>query len=198
MLYHKYQTTNCWEFDQSDLQQVIFFLDNMIVPVTSMIKFVMSNLISVDASISLLTFMIKFVTGNLISADTCIVLVTFLIKPFPGFLVIIVVPSFQVYLFCFKPVGINCSYNGSIEEYAARLVKVAWMVFPIGIFFTFAGCGLVFWLKDLSFSDPYAQAILINGTTFFFLQIALLSASKVSMQTLKISIILLHLLLCFV
>ncbi|KAF3335528.1 protein RFT1 isoform X2 [Carex littledalei] len=54
------------------------------------------------------------------------------------------------------------SYNGSIEEYATRLVKVAWMVFPIGIFFTFAGCGLVFWLKDLSFSDPYARAILIN------------------------------------
>ncbi|XP_078148266.1 lipid transporter isoform X2 [Carex rostrata] len=55
------------------------------------------------------------------------------------------------------------SNNGSIEEYATRLLKVAWMVFPIGIFFTFTGCGLVFWLKDLSFSDPYAQAILING-----------------------------------
>jgi hypothetical protein len=59
----------------------------------------------------------------------------------------------------FKWVDINCSKDGSIEEYATSLLKVAWMVFPIGLFFTFAGCALVFWLKGLSFSDPYAQAI---------------------------------------
>ncbi|XP_038976310.1 protein RFT1 homolog [Phoenix dactylifera] len=50
-----------------------------------------------------------------------------------------------------------------MEENAARLLKVAWMTFPIGIFFTFAACIFVFWFQKLSFSEPYAQAILIHG-----------------------------------
>ncbi|KAJ1703825.1 hypothetical protein LUZ63_003604 [Rhynchospora breviuscula] len=53
--------------------------------------------------------------------------------------------------------------NGSLEKYAGDLLKVAWMVFPIGLLFTFAGCAFVFWYQGLSVSNPYAQAILING-----------------------------------
>ncbi|KAJ3678697.1 hypothetical protein LUZ60_002500 [Juncus effusus] len=55
------------------------------------------------------------------------------------------------------------SNDGSIEKNAARLLKIAWISFPIGIFFTISGSALVFYLKGLSFSDPYGQAILING-----------------------------------
>ncbi|XP_073111797.1 uncharacterized protein [Elaeis guineensis] len=55
------------------------------------------------------------------------------------------------------------SDGSPMEENAARLLKVAWMTFPIGIFFTFAACIFVFWYQKLSFSEPYAQAILIHG-----------------------------------
>nr|CAD1818725.1 unnamed protein product [Ananas comosus var. bracteatus] len=48
-------------------------------------------------------------------------------------------------------------------ENAAQLLKISWMTVPIGVFFTFAGCFFVFWFQKLSFSDPYAQAILIHG-----------------------------------
>lgn len=46
---------------------------------------------------------------------------------------------------------------------AAKLLKVAWMTFPLGILVTLAGCLFVFWWQGLSYSSPYAQAILING-----------------------------------
>ncbi|XP_020095488.1 protein RFT1 homolog isoform X2 [Ananas comosus] len=53
--------------------------------------------------------------------------------------------------------------DGPIGENAAQLLKISWMTVPIGVFFTFAGCFFVFWFQKLSFSDPYAQAILIHG-----------------------------------
>ncbi|KAG6519766.1 hypothetical protein ZIOFF_023274 [Zingiber officinale] len=52
--------------------------------------------------------------------------------------------------------------NSSMEEDAARLLKVAWLTFPIGILFTSAACLFVFWFQKLTFSDAYAQAILIH------------------------------------
>ncbi|XP_074564922.1 uncharacterized protein LOC141821394 [Curcuma longa] len=55
------------------------------------------------------------------------------------------------------------SNNSSMEEDAARLLKVAWLTFPIGILFTFAACFFVFWFQKLTYSDAYAQAILIHG-----------------------------------
>lgn len=48
-------------------------------------------------------------------------------------------------------------------ENSARLLKVAWMTFPLGILFTLAGCALVLWWQGLGYQSPYAQAILING-----------------------------------
>ncbi|XP_059638370.1 uncharacterized protein LOC132280213 [Cornus florida] len=37
------------------------------------------------------------------------------------------------------------------------------MTLPLGIIITLAACVFVFWWQDLSYSSPYAQAILING-----------------------------------
>ncbi|URD81109.1 Rft protein [Musa troglodytarum] len=57
----------------------------------------------------------------------------------------------------------NYSNDSSMEENAARLLKVAWMTFPIGILFTLAVCFIVFWFQKLTPSDAYGQAILIHG-----------------------------------
>ncbi|XP_027110524.1 uncharacterized protein [Coffea arabica] len=51
----------------------------------------------------------------------------------------------------------------SMGENSTRLLKVAWMTFPLGILFTLAGCALVLWWQGLGYQSPYAQAILING-----------------------------------
>ncbi|XP_044469045.1 protein RFT1 homolog [Mangifera indica] len=51
----------------------------------------------------------------------------------------------------------------SREANAAKLLKVAWLTLPLGILITIAACSLVFWWQGLSYSNPYAQAILING-----------------------------------
>ncbi|KDP22441.1 hypothetical protein JCGZ_26272 [Jatropha curcas] len=51
----------------------------------------------------------------------------------------------------------------STEQHAEKLLKVAWISFPLGIVITVAACIFVFWWQGLSYSDPYAQAILING-----------------------------------
>ncbi|KAM6598413.1 hypothetical protein CsatA_018022 [Cannabis sativa] len=50
-----------------------------------------------------------------------------------------------------------------MEENVAKLMKVAWLTLPIGVLVTIAGCFFVFWWQDLSYSDSYGQAILING-----------------------------------
>ncbi|GFZ15180.1 lipid transporter [Actinidia rufa] len=57
---------------------------------------------------------------------------------------------------------IKCD-GGSAGENASRLLKVAWMTVPFGIVLTVAACILVFWWQELSYSNPYGQAILING-----------------------------------
>ncbi|KAJ4838056.1 hypothetical protein Tsubulata_035478 [Turnera subulata] len=49
------------------------------------------------------------------------------------------------------------------ENSAAKLLKVAWLCVPLGIIVTVAACVLVFWWQGLSYSSPYALAILING-----------------------------------
>ncbi|KAG7576709.1 RFT1 [Arabidopsis thaliana x Arabidopsis arenosa] len=45
-----------------------------------------------------------------------------------------------------------------------RLLKVAWLTFPLGIAITIAACIFVLWWQNLSYSDTYAQAILIFGS----------------------------------
>ncbi|XP_020263524.1 protein RFT1 homolog isoform X3 [Asparagus officinalis] len=50
-----------------------------------------------------------------------------------------------------------------MEENAAKLLKVAWMSFPLGIFVTLTACVFVFWSQNLSLADRYAQAVLIHG-----------------------------------
>lgn len=57
---------------------------------------------------------------------------------------------------------IKCD-DASTEDIPAKLLKVAWMTLPLGIAITITGCYFVFWWKGLSYSDTYAQAILING-----------------------------------
>ncbi|GMY07836.1 protein RFT1 homolog [Fagus crenata] len=51
----------------------------------------------------------------------------------------------------------------AVEENTVKLMKVAWMTLPLGILITIAACFFVFWWQELSYSNPYAQAILING-----------------------------------
>ncbi|KAI8545048.1 hypothetical protein RHMOL_Rhmol07G0012800 [Rhododendron molle] len=57
---------------------------------------------------------------------------------------------------------IKCD-GGSAGENVSKLLMVAWMTVPFGIFITVAACILVFWWQELSYSNPYGQAILING-----------------------------------
>ncbi|EOA22117.1 hypothetical protein CARUB_v10002674mg [Capsella rubella] len=57
---------------------------------------------------------------------------------------------------------INSDGLGSVEN-VTRLLKVAWMTFPLGIAITIAASVFVLWWQNLSYSDPYAQAILIHG-----------------------------------
>ncbi|KAL7253784.1 hypothetical protein ACSBR1_008180 [Camellia fascicularis] len=57
---------------------------------------------------------------------------------------------------------IKCD-GASTGENASKILKVAWMTVPFGIVITVAACILVFWWQELSYSSPYAQAILING-----------------------------------
>ncbi|XP_041004418.1 protein RFT1 homolog isoform X1 [Juglans microcarpa x Juglans regia] len=42
-------------------------------------------------------------------------------------------------------------------------MKVSWATLPLGVVITVVACFLVFWWQELSYSNPYAQAILING-----------------------------------
>ncbi|KAL7225698.1 hypothetical protein ACSBR1_020953 [Camellia fascicularis] len=53
--------------------------------------------------------------------------------------------------------------GASTGENASKILKVAWMTVPFGIVITVAAFVLVFWWQELSYSNPYAQAILING-----------------------------------
>ncbi|GMJ00174.1 hypothetical protein like AT5G07630 [Hibiscus trionum] len=53
--------------------------------------------------------------------------------------------------------------GASAIDNVANLLKVAWICFPLGVVITIAACVFVFWWQGLHHSDPYAQAILING-----------------------------------
>ncbi|KAI6676180.1 hypothetical protein NL676_036976 [Syzygium grande] len=54
--------------------------------------------------------------------------------------------------------------NGdSAGENVAKLLKVAWMTIPLGLALTAAACSFICWWQEICYSDPYAQAILING-----------------------------------
>ncbi|KNA09795.1 hypothetical protein SOVF_150180 [Spinacia oleracea] len=55
------------------------------------------------------------------------------------------------------------SDDSSAGEYAAKILKVAWLSLPLGVFFTVIACAFVFWWQNLSYSSPYGQAILLNG-----------------------------------
>ncbi|XP_056164312.1 uncharacterized protein LOC115673181 isoform X2 [Syzygium oleosum] len=57
---------------------------------------------------------------------------------------------------------IQCN-GASAGENVIKLLKVAWMTIPLGLAITAAACSFIFWWQELSYSDPYAQAILING-----------------------------------
>ncbi|KAF7138662.1 hypothetical protein RHSIM_Rhsim07G0010200 [Rhododendron simsii] len=59
---------------------------------------------------------------------------------------------------------IKCD-GSSAGENVSKLLTVAWMTVLFGIFIRVAACILVFWWQELSYSNPYGQAILINGLT---------------------------------
>ncbi|GMP98176.1 hypothetical protein CsSME_00046154 [Camellia sinensis var. sinensis] len=61
---------------------------------------------------------------------------------------------------------IKCD-GASTGENASKILKVAWMTVPFGIVITVAAC--VFWWQELSYSNPYAQAILINGNQHVYI-----------------------------
>ncbi|MBA0633809.1 hypothetical protein Godav_022155 [Gossypium davidsonii] len=81
----------------------------------------------------------------------------------------------------------NHSEGASAKDNAA-LLKVAWMSFPLGVVITIAGCVFVFWWQGLQHSDPYAQAILINGisyncfqTFYYFMLLACLDIASIEL-----------------
>ncbi|XP_075476131.1 uncharacterized protein LOC142517656 [Primulina tabacum] len=58
---------------------------------------------------------------------------------------------------------VGCDGASATGANAAKILKMAWLTFPFGVIVTIVACLLVFWWQGLSFSSPYAQAILING-----------------------------------
>ena len=67
-----------------------------------------------------------------------------------------------------KNIALCCSDGTSLEGNTVKLMKVAWMTLPLGILITIAACFFVFWWQELSYSNPYAQAILINGKVLHY------------------------------
>ncbi|KAI4340820.1 hypothetical protein MLD38_025622 [Melastoma candidum] len=57
---------------------------------------------------------------------------------------------------------IQCD-GASAGENAGMLLKVAWVTLPLGLAVTAITCLLFFWWQDLSLSNPFGQAIVING-----------------------------------
>lgn len=70
------------------------------------------------------------------------------------------------------------SDSSTTEENVAKLMKVAWLTLPIGVAITVSACFFVFWLKGLGFSDPYGQAILINGNVRTKLLLLMVSSNQ--------------------
>jgi hypothetical protein len=69
----------------------------------------------------------------------------------------------------------------SIEEDVGRLMKVAWMSLPLGIFVAIVACLFVFWWQQISYFSPYGQAVLINGNPMKLIVISFFSFSSTSM-----------------
>ncbi|GMH08772.1 hypothetical protein Nepgr_010612 [Nepenthes gracilis] len=57
--------------------------------------------------------------------------------------------------------------DASMRENAVKLLKVAWLILPLGSLITLAACVLIFWWQALSYSNPYGKAILLNGVACF-------------------------------
>ncbi|KAK3221088.1 hypothetical protein Dsin_015058 [Dipteronia sinensis] len=57
---------------------------------------------------------------------------------------------------------IKCN-GSSTEKNAEKLLKVAWLTFPLGIIITAGAYFLIYWWQGLNHSNPYVRAILING-----------------------------------
>lgn len=55
------------------------------------------------------------------------------------------------------------SSGSSSSENLEKLLKVAWGTLPLGLIVTAVACYLVLWWQELSYSEPYAKAVLING-----------------------------------
>ncbi|KAK9063263.1 hypothetical protein SSX86_017133 [Deinandra increscens subsp. villosa] len=54
--------------------------------------------------------------------------------------------------------------NGALAgDNAVKLLKLAWITLPWGVFITTIGCVFVFRIQGLSFSSSYGQAIIINA-----------------------------------
>ncbi|KAK7341114.1 hypothetical protein VNO80_24038 [Phaseolus coccineus] len=53
--------------------------------------------------------------------------------------------------------------DGTSMGDVVKLMKVVWMSFPLGLFFTIVVCLFVFWWQQISYCSPHGQAILING-----------------------------------
>ncbi|KAK4776531.1 hypothetical protein SAY86_005219 [Trapa natans] len=53
--------------------------------------------------------------------------------------------------------------GSSSSENVEKLLKVAWVTFPLGLIVTAVACYLVLWWQELSYSETYAKAVLING-----------------------------------
>ena len=84
-------------------------------------------------------------------------------------------PLIQFYIIGAVTLTLLCSDGLVSEKDMTRLLKVAWVTLPLGIAVTIAACVFVLWWQSLSYSDTYAQSILIHGTfvvvfyAFFYL-----------------------------
>eukprot|EP00252_Welwitschia_mirabilis_P021747 TRINITY_DN5672_c0_g1_i3.p1 TRINITY_DN5672_c0_g1~~TRINITY_DN5672_c0_g1_i3.p1 ORF type:complete len:149 (-),score=14.55 TRINITY_DN5672_c0_g1_i3:49-495(-) len=52
-------------------------------------------------------------------------------------------------------------------EHVAKLLSVAWLTVPIGMFTSMATCMIILWWRDLNVSEPFAQAVLLHGIACF-------------------------------
>lgn len=59
----------------------------------------------------------------------------------------------------------SCYSDGTSMEDVMKLMKVAWMSLPLGIFITIAACLFVFWWQEISYFSPHGKAVLVNGNS---------------------------------
>lgn len=73
-----------------------------------------------------------------------------------------------------------------MEENAAKMLKIAWMTFPLGILVTLVACIFVFWSQNLSLANPYAQAILIHGNVLCHQEVLKLSSMLLILEDVQV------------